>query len=219
MEYASGEDLDSLLSSKNVLANEQACALLTQICSALDYAHARGIVHRDIKPANIIVSSDGRAKVTDFGIAKVIDQTGTGVTESGMAVVTPAYMSPEQARGFPITGAADEFAVGVIAYQMLTGERPFTGDSPSTVMYKIVHEEPIAPAKINPMVPKTVSDAVMRALTKNPSERFARCGELVDQIRSGFGLPPVSSTDVSAVSATPALKRTPKSGQWSKLRS
>jgi serine/threonine-protein kinase len=219
MEFVSGQGLDQLLSSKKVLPDEQAADLLTQICSALDYAHERGIVHRDIKPANIIVSSDGRAKVTDFGIAKVVDRTGTGVTESGVAIGTPAYMSPEQSRGLPITGAADQFAVGVIAYQMLTGERPFTGDSLSTVMYKIVHEEPIAPAAINPMVSKTASDAVMRALAKNPSERFPTCGELVGQIRSGFGLPAVSSAGsgkeephtelLSAVSATPAPSPVP----------
>ena len=202
MEYASGQGLDAILAAKKVLPDAQAADVLTQICSALDYAHARHVVHRDIKPANIIISSEGHAKVTDFGIAKVIDQTGTGLTADGSAVGTPAYMSPEQARGYPITGATDQFAVGVIAYQMLTGDRPFTGDNPSTVMYRIIHEKPIAPATINPMVPAAVSDAVMRALQKNPAERFPTCGELANAIRVGFGLPAVSAIGVSAVAAS-----------------
>jgi serine/threonine protein kinase len=125
---------------------ETLLSILRQVAAALDYAHKKGIVHRDIKPANIMVHEDGTAKVTDFGVAKIVSQQ---MTQAGTIMGTPSYMSPEQVQGGAISGQADQFSLAVIAYEMLTGEKPFTADYLPTLLFKIVREEPVSPQRLN----------------------------------------------------------------------
>ena len=186
MEYVEGKSLEDIANLERCMPLETVASLLDQICSGLDYAHERSIVHRDIKPANIIVTPDGRAKITDFGVAKVLDLATTGVTQEGATIGTPSYMSPEQAKGYRVKGSADQFSVAVMVYRLLTGERPFMGDSRSTVMYKIVHEDPITLNVLNRTIPAGVSAAVMKALGKDPTQRFPTCSAFAAAVRVGL---------------------------------
>ena len=193
MEYVQGESLHSILAQNRAFSFKEIADLTAQLCSGLDYAHEFGIVHRDIKPANILITRDGRPKITDFGVAKVATTT---LTRTGTVVGTPAYMSPEQVTGHPVSGAADQFSLAVMIYQMLTGERPFTGENPTTIMYKIVHEEPVPPSVLNAMVPGPVDQALIRALDKNPEARYPTGMELADALRACLGAAPTDATVV-----------------------
>jgi serine/threonine protein kinase len=132
MAYVNGPTLEKILSSEAPLSGANMLRILRQAASALDYAHGRGIVHRDVKPANIMTDEDGAVKITDFGIAKIA--AVSNVTETRTVVGTPNYMSPEQVQGLPVDGRSDQFSLAVIAYEILTGERPFAGEHLSTVV-------------------------------------------------------------------------------------
>ena len=174
MEYIEGQTLHSLLKQQKALPVDQATNIVRQVCSGLDYAHARGIIHRDIKPANIMIAGDGTVKIMDFGIAK---SGGTGMTSTGQVVGTPNYMSPEQVKGLPLDGRTDLFSVGVVLYEMLTGTRPFVAESVTAIIYKIVHENPPAPRDLMDGLHPGLSAVVMKALAKAPEERFASGAE------------------------------------------
>src|SRR5690242_16349229 len=148
MEFVDGPTPDQLLSEEPPIAPQKLLAILSQTAVALDYAHQKGIIHRDIKPANIMIAANGSAKITDFGIAKIT--TSDQLTMTGAIVGTPHYMSPEQVQGHPIDGRSDQFSLAVIAYEMLTGEKPYTGEHLTTVVYKIVTEDPPEPRRLNP---------------------------------------------------------------------
>ena len=178
MEYVDGPTLDQLLSKREALAPERLMSILRQTAAALDYAHAKGIVHRDIKPANIMIASDGAVKITDFGIAKVT--TSQQYTQTGTILGTPNYMSPEQVQGLAVTGRADEFSLAVIAFEMLTGDRPFTGEHLTTVVYKIVAEEPPPVQRLNPTLGPQIDGALRRALSKKPEGRYGSCIEFIN---------------------------------------
>jgi serine/threonine protein kinase len=173
MECVRGENLADVMAKQARLASARVVDIVRQVCLGLDYAHARGIVHRDIKPANILLT-DSLVKITDFGIANV----GDGMTITGTVVGTPNYMSPEQVLGKPLDGRSDLFSVGVMLYEMVTGERPFEGQSITTIMYKIVHEEPIAPRKLDSSIHPGLSAVVEKALAKAPEARFQSGAEL-----------------------------------------
>ena len=143
MEFVDGPTLDQVLAPSQAMPAEQMFSVLAQTAAALDYAHQKGIVHRDIKPANIMIAADGTAKITDFGIAKIT--ASEQFTMTGSIVGTPHYMSPEQVQGQPVDGRSDQFSLAVIAFEMLTGEKPYTGEQLTTVVYKIVAEEPVSP--------------------------------------------------------------------------
>jgi serine/threonine-protein kinase len=191
MEFVRGEGLDEILASNRVLSFKEVADLILQICDGLDYAHERGVIHRDVKPANIIITRRGRPKITDFGIAKV---TTTTLTRTGTVIGTPSYMSPEQVTGHPVTGASDQFSVAVMTYQLLTGERPFSGDSPTTIMYKIVHEEPVRPKVLNARLPEALDIAMMRALEKDPAQRYSTCTAFAEAVRDALGAAPADAT-------------------------
>ena len=214
MEYVRGESLEAMAASKRLLSLETVADLLDQICSGLDYAHERGIVHRDIKPANIIFTPDGRPKITDFGVAKVLDSGTVAMTQEGAAIGTPSYMAPEQAKGHPVKGTADQFSVAVIVYRLLTGECPFMGESWSTIMYKVVHEDPIALNVLNRTVPAGVNAAVMKALGKDPAQRFPTCSAFAAAVRSALAGGSVERRDRpnAAVAATVVLDRRAAAG-------
>ena len=177
MEYVDGPTLDQLLSAPRPIEPERMFRLLAQTAAALDYAHQKGIVHRDIKPANIMIAADGTAKITDFGIAKIT--TSEQLTMTGSIVGTPHYMSPEQVQGQPVDGRSDQFSLAVIAYEMLTGEKPYTGEHLTTVVYKIVAEEPVPPHTLNATLVGPIEDVLYKGLAKKPGGRFATCHEFV----------------------------------------
>lgn len=179
MELLAGADLETLLRSGEPLLLQEQLDIMIQVCRGLHFAHERKVIHRDIKPSNIRVLEDGTAKIMDFGIAKL---AGSGVTKSGMLIGTVHYMSPEQVLGRPLDGRSDIFSVGVILYELLCRCRPFTGESPTEVLYKIVHEAtPVLPEGLGGQAP-ALQDIVMRALAKDPEQRPAAAGRLADEL-------------------------------------
>lgn len=211
MEFVDGPTLDRLLSAKTALPRDRVLEILRQTAAALDYAHQRGIIHRDIKPANIMLTEGGSAKITDFGIAKVTTAAHQH-TQTGAIVGTPNYMAPEQVQGLAVDGRADQFSLGVIAYEMLTGERPFMGEHLTTVVYKIVAEDPVAPQRLNPSLGPQIDSVLRKGLAKKPEARYLSCGELVSALESACAatrgwqnLPRGGSLNLPTVVAEPRL--------------
>jgi len=182
MEFVDGPTVDQLLSKREPLERERLMSILRQTAAALDYAHGKGIVHRDIKPANIMIASDGAVKITDFGIAKVT--TSQQYTQTGTILGTPNYMSPEQVQGLAVTGRADQFSLAVIAFETLTGDRPFTGEHLTTVVYKIVAEDPPPAHRLNPTLGPQIDAVLRRGLTKKPEARYTSCTEFVNSLET-----------------------------------
>lgn len=174
MELVQGRTLDAALKQGERYSIDRVCEIGMQLADALGYAHRNGVIHRDIKPANILMTSrevygTERPRITDFGVAKL---AGGDVTTTGQLLGTPAFMPPEQFTGAPIDGRTDLFALGVILYRMTTGEQPFAGETLTAVSYKIVHTEPIPPAKLNPAVPAQVEAVILKCLAKSAADRY-----------------------------------------------
>jgi serine/threonine-protein kinase len=178
MEYVPGASLAELLKQGRRLSLDQSMWLLAQLASAIDYAHRRDVVHRDIKPSNILVGEGEEAKIADFGVAKLL---GTEFTQSQTRFGTPGYMSPEQVLGNELTGATDVFSLGVVAFELLSGWTPFPGGDPHSVLYKIVHADPVFPDGLASLglVPATWREVFQKALAKDPAKRHATASELV----------------------------------------
>jgi serine/threonine-protein kinase len=171
MKYISGTSLEDLLDKKEPLPVPEIQRILWEAACALGHAHQRGVVHRDVKPANIMFDHDGRVMLTDFGISKAL-QAATGLTATGMIIGTPHYMAPEQGKGAPVDGRADQYSLGVVGYRMITAELPFSGDSVHTIIYKHIYEEPPLASTKRPGIPGTLTVAISRALAKEPDQRF-----------------------------------------------
>jgi eukaryotic-like serine/threonine-protein kinase len=186
MELVEGKSLQALLDGGHSFPTPRVLRILEQTCSALQFAHERNIVHRDIKPANLMLTADDTVKVTDFGTAKIL-QFGT-VQQTTHVMGTPSYMSPEQVKGKPVDGRTDIFSLGVVFYEILTGEKPFPGQSITTVIYKIVNEEPIPPRQLNPSIHPGLNEIVLRALAKEPDARYPSCRELLEDLHNYRGL-------------------------------
>src|SRR5262245_8021551 len=180
MEFVEGQTLQSVLESGARMPIERACDIGIQIAEGLHYAHQNGVIHRDIKPANVLLTSDGRAKIADFGVARLADAQ---VTATGQLLGTPAFMAPEQFVGGPIDGRADLFAAGVVLYWMVTGDKPFAGDSILAVQYKVVHTEPVPPRKLNPAVPQSLETVILKSLAKDPAQRYQSGIDLANDLR------------------------------------
>jgi len=182
MEFVPGRTLADAIKKGERCSLERVCEIGEQIAEALGHAHRKGVIHRDIKPANILLTqreSDGteQAKITDFGVAKL---AARDITTTGQILGTPAFMPPEQFTGAPIDGRSDLFSLGVILYWMASGEQPFPGETMSAVSYKIVHTEPVPPAKLNPAIPTAMEGVILKCLAKNPADRY-QSGEEVAQ--------------------------------------
>ncbi|HEU4414029.1 MAG TPA: protein kinase, partial [Candidatus Angelobacter sp.] len=195
MEFIEGTTLHELLAEKRVLATEEVVQLTRQICRGLDYAHSNGIIHRDVKPANIMITANGTVKIMDFGIAK----SGGQVTNTGQVLGTPNYMAPEQVKGRPLDGRSDLFSLGVILYEMLTGEKPFVGQNVTTIIYKIVNETPITPRDLDVTVHPGLSAIVTKALAKAPDDRYQTGADLVRDLENYKLAGPVRSGSTSAI--------------------
>jgi eukaryotic-like serine/threonine-protein kinase len=202
MQLVEGDNLATLLRERSVLETDDAVRVALGVASALEAAHRRGLVHRDVKPGNILITDDGDVKVTDFGIARAVAEASMTVT--GTTLGSVHYFSPEQARGDEVTGASDVYALGIVLYEMLTGRRPFEGDSAAGVALKRLNEDPPPPSTYRP-VPSGLSAIVMRALQREPRDRFPDAGSFAEALRvwqkdpaagaaaavaAGAGLPP-----------------------------
>ncbi len=181
MEFVEGRSLQSLIDAHQPFPVPRVLKLMEQVCSALDFAHQHNVVHRDIKPANLMLTSSDVVKITDFGTAKIL-QFGTAQTAHVMG--TPSYMSPEQVKGKPIDGRSDIFSLGVILYELMTGEKPFPGQNITTVIYKIINEEPIPPRSLDSSIHPGLSAVISKALAKDPAERYQSCHELMSALKN-----------------------------------
>ena len=196
MEYLEGRTLKELLIARGPTPLAVAIDYARQILSALGFAHRHGIVHRDIKPHNVVVAPDGRLKVTDFGIAR----SGTSqMTETGSIIGTAQYLSPEQAKGAPVTPASDIYSVGIVLYEMLTGLVPFTGDTPLEIAMKHLSTTPLPPSEARPDVPHELDSIVLRALAKDPEDRYQSADEMdADLARASLGQAVAPETEEAA---------------------
>jgi serine/threonine protein kinase len=184
MELVQGDGLDRLMKN-TVLPVELAVDLARQVALALDYAHRQGVIHRDIKPNNIIVTHGNRVKITDFGIARMQDAPGSEQTQVGSILGTPAYMSPEQVRGERVDGRADIFSLGTILYEMVTGQKPFTGTNLVAIFQDIEKAAPPRPSTHRPDVPHGLETVILKALAKDPGVRYQTGQEFVEAL-DGF---------------------------------
>jgi serine/threonine-protein kinase len=211
MELVEGSSLQALLDQGQSFPLPRVLRLMEQACSALEFAHQRLVVHRDIKPANLMLTQDDQLKITDFGTAKILQM---GATQTATVIGTPSYMSPEQIKGSPVDGRSDIFALGVILYELVTGQKPFPGDNVTTVIYRIVNEEPVPPRQIDASIHPGLAAVITRALAKDPAERFESCREMsqaLQKYHQAGGEPTVrlpSRAPFPAVIATGASSRT-----------
>ena len=194
MEYLGGRSLKQVVQELGALDPAQAIDLTVQILRAARFAHNRGVIHRDLKPHNVIVDEDGRAKVTDFGIARA---GVSDMTETGSIMGTAQYLSPEQAQGHAVGASSDLYAIGVVLYELLAGRVPFDGDQPVTVALKQVSEMPVPPSAYNPAVPPELDAIVLRAMEKDPAQRFASAEEFIEaleQVQAQLAATPVGQS-------------------------
>ncbi len=195
MEFIKGRELKEYFEANERFTTADAVRILTQILSALGYSHRLGVIHRDIKPANIILLPDGSVKVADFGIAHI---ESSELTQVGAVLGTPSYMSPEQIQGLPIDGRSDLFSVGVILYQFLTGERPFTGSSTIT-MRKVLEENPLPPSRFNVQLPGAMDAVVRKALEKRADDRYQTADEFAEALQAAIKPASTASTDPTLI--------------------
>ncbi len=204
MEFIRGNELKSTLTTGQLFDRKECVRIMCELLDALDFAHEAGVVHRDIKPANVMLDSQGRTKLTDFGVARVTDADRTSAerTQAGTVVGTPAYMSPEQIQGQRIDRRTDIFSAGIILYQFLTGQKPFTGEGAWTVSKKIIQDDPPVPSSINVALSPEFDRVVAKALAKNPDQRFATAREFAHALRrAAEGKPAMPEAEPTVVVA------------------
>ena len=200
MEYIDGPSVAEVLKRDGPFKPERAAEIAADVASALGAANAVGVIHRDIKPGNIMLTREGRAKVTDFGIARLAHDPENELTKVGSVMGTATYFSPEQAQGHALDGRSDLYSLGAVLYEMLTGRPPFQAESPVAIAYKHVQERPIRPAQINPSVPLGIEAISLRLLTKNPDSRYATAQELWNDLRR-FRMGQTTAAEMAAVGA------------------
>jgi tRNA A-37 threonylcarbamoyl transferase component Bud32 len=184
MEYLEGQTLENLIKRKVQFSYKIIANIIAQICKGLQYAHDQGIIHRDVKPANIMVLPDYTVKVMDFGIARV---DSTSMTKTGIAMGTPNYIAPELLQGKSVDRRCDIFSLGVVLYELLTGRRPFKGENLTSLIFSIINDNPPQPSKINENIPLIFDHIAMRALNKNPLERFQKASDMMNAMADFVG--------------------------------
>jgi eukaryotic-like serine/threonine-protein kinase len=205
MEYVEGASLNDLI--ERGLSVPEAVEIVRQVLAGARYAHANGIVHRDLKPQNVLVDAEGRARVTDFGIARA---GASEITQTGSVLGTAQYLSPEQAQGLPVTAASDIYSIGVLLYEALTGRVPFEAESPVTVALKQVSERPRPPSELNPAVSRALDAVVLKALAKDPANRFASAEEFMSALDAAQADPSRGALgDTASYNAVAAAAGTP----------
>jgi len=183
MEKIDGETLDGLLLEKKSFNSNKALQIIKHVARAVSYAHQKEIIHRDIKPSNIMIDSIGRVLVTDFGLAK--SKMWAKVTSDNMVVGTPVYMSPEQAQGKETDVRTDIYSMGVVLYEMVTGEVPFYAEEPIAILRKVIEEEPKHPRRINNSIPKNIETIILKCMEKNPTKRYQTAGVFLRDLELG----------------------------------
>jgi serine/threonine-protein kinase len=207
MEYVDGPPLKTLLDRNERFALADAVRVMQDLLTGLQFSHERGVVHRDIKPANVMLTSNGQAKIADFGIARI---ESSSMTQAGTLLGTPAYMSPEQFMGQVVDARSDIYSAGVLLYQLLTGERPFDG-SMSAIMHKALNTEPPAPSQLSVTVPPSFDPVVRRAMAKRPDDRFPSASALAEAIQTALANPaePTTSRGETTLVVAPATRPVP----------
>ncbi|MBA2768139.1 MAG: Stk1 family PASTA domain-containing Ser/Thr kinase [Sporichthyaceae bacterium] len=214
MEHVEGSTLRDLLASGRRLVPERALEITDGVLNALAYSHQQGIVHRDIKPANVMLTRDGEVKVMDFGIARAVADTGATMTQTSAVIGTAQYLSPEQARGEQVDARSDIYSTGCLLYELLTGRPPFVGDSPVSVAYQHVREEPVPPSEFDPDVPANADAIVLKALAKDRAHRYQSAGEMRADIAAALAGRQVAAP---AASATQRIDQTSVIGRTSAI--
>ena len=212
MEYLKGHTLKQLVREHGAMPPDLAVDITIQVLRAAKFAHKRGVVHRDIKPHNVILDEEGRAKVTDFGIARA---GASDMTETGSIMGTAQYLSPEQAQGQPVSPRSDLYSIGVMLYELLTGQVPFDAESPVTIALKHVSEPPVPPAQLNPAIPPALEAVVLRALEKDPAMRYADADEFAAALLDARERPTVvEQREVYPMPAEPLLDEERERSRW-----
>ncbi|WP_026918065.1 Stk1 family PASTA domain-containing Ser/Thr kinase [Gordonia shandongensis] len=213
MEYVEGDTLRDLLRSSGHIAPKQAITWMADVAAAMDFSHRNNIVHRDMKPANVMIDRTGAVKVMDFGIARAMDDTSATMTQTSAVMGTAQYLSPEQARGIKVDPRSDIYSMGCVLFELLTGEPPFTGDSPIAVAHQHVHEDPRRPSQVRSEIPAELDSVVMMAMSKNPANRYQTAAEfrsdLVKVLAGGKPSAPMLLTDEERTEMIEAPGRMP----------
>jgi len=193
MEYVDGDTLRDIVRAEGPMAPKRAMEVIADVCAALDFSHRNGIVHRDVKPANAMINRAGAVKVMDFGIARAIADSSSPMTQTAAVIGTAQYLSPEQARGEQVDARSDVYSLGCVLFEILTGEPPFTGDSPVAVAYQHVREDPRLPSSVNADIPRELDSIILKAMAKNPANRYQSAADMrSDLIRVLGGQRPVA---------------------------
>ncbi|MDN5748032.1 MAG: Stk1 family PASTA domain-containing Ser/Thr kinase [Pseudonocardia sp.] len=212
MEFVNGQTLREIVKSTGPMTQQRVIEVMADVCAALDFSHRHQIIHRDVKPANIMINNAGSVKVMDFGIARALGE-GQNVTQTAAVIGTAQYLSPEQARGEAVDARSDVYAAGCVLFELLTGEPPFTGDTPVAVAYQHVREDPPRPSELNPEVPQVLDAVVLKALSKNPANRYQSAAEMrSDLVRVRSGQTPMAPTVMSEDERTAMLAASQPSG-------
>jgi len=206
MEYVDGRTLRDLLREDRRLLPERALEITDGVLRALDYSHRSGIVHRDIKPGNVMLTRGGQVKVMDFGIARAVSDTQATMTQTAQVIGTAQYLSPEQARGERVDARSDLYSTGCLLYELLTGRPPFLGDSPVAIAYQHVRENPVPPSRVDPEVPPWADAIVLRAMAKDPRDRYQSAAEMRQDIQRALqGIPVAATQRVAPAAAMAAM--------------
>ncbi|MET9023017.1 Stk1 family PASTA domain-containing Ser/Thr kinase [Actinopolymorpha sp. NPDC004070] len=204
MEYVEGRTLRDILHEGRPILPERALEVVAEVLDALEYSHRAGIVHRDVKPANVMVTPAGDVKVMDFGIARALSDVSAGLTQTAAVIGTAQYLSPEQARSEQVDARSDVYSTGCLLYELLTGRPPFVGDSPVSVAYQHVREEPRPPSAVSPRVPTEADRIAMHALRKNPADRYQSAGQMRADIQRALDGRDVLAAEAPTVAAAAA---------------
>src|SRR4051794_7303352 len=212
MEYVEGQTLRDVLRRDGVLSPERAMSLAADICGALDFSHRNGIVHRDVKPGNVMITPQGSVKVMDFGIARAVSDSAATMTSTAAVIGTAQYLSPEQARGEGVDARSDVYSLGCLLYELVTGAPPFTGDSPVSVAYQHVREDPRLPSSINRQIPPELDAILLKAMSKNPANRYQSAADMRNDLLRALAGQRVEATPVMGEEEKTTILAAPPGG-------